>query len=689
MKSQLLTFVVLIFTCFHAFAQVPQGINYQAVARNASGQVLTNQAVAIRLSVLQSTIAGTIQYQERHTGTTNTQGLINLQIGGGTELNGTFADITWADGQPKYLQIELDPNGGNSYINMGVQQLASVPYAMVAGSVVGGGNAGWNLDGNANTDPDNHFVGTSDAQPLHFRVNNLPAGYIANETTNMSLGVSALNDVVNNTNNTAIGYQSMYNNYTGFNNVALGTASLGGNVAGSSNIAIGTAALYHHTDRDGLLAIGDSALYYNSMGTNSLFQAVQNTAIGNKALKNNTTGSFNTAIGYLAMETNNIGYANTALGAGALRYNSGGNFNIGMGGNALYNNTTGSSNVGIGYQCLTFNTTGQLNTAIGTNSMLYNTAGGNNTANGNEALLFNTLGTNNTAIGNKSLHTNSDGNNNTAVGAEALYSSISAPNNTAVGYKALYTNTTGYNNTANGHNALLYNATGYWNTAIGRNALYSNISGSDNVAIGADALGLNSTGFLNVALGSAAGCNANTNTNNLTSLGYNAGHFGSNSNTVEIGNTSMGWIGGQSGWFNYSDRRIKKNITDNVPGIAFINRLRPVTYNIDLHKENEIIYGNTDTITWEGKYDIEQITMTGFIAQEVELAAQTVNYNFSGVHAPVGNAKLYSISYASFVVPLVKAVQEQQQMIDTQKNEIAVLKTELEQIKQLILNTYK
>ncbi|OWY24740.1 hypothetical protein C7N43_30665, partial [Sphingobacteriales bacterium UPWRP_1] len=124
--------VLLTLPSLISIAQTPQLINYQAIARNASGQALTNQNIALRLTIRQSTAAGTIQYQERHTTTTNAQGLCNVQIGGGTPLSGSFAAITWADAQPKFLQTELDPAGGTAYTNMGAQQLVSVPYALYA-----------------------------------------------------------------------------------------------------------------------------------------------------------------------------------------------------------------------------------------------------------------------------------------------------------------------------------------------------------------------------------------------------------------------------------------------------------------------------------------------------------------------------------------------------------------------------
>jgi hypothetical protein len=122
------------------------------------------------------------------------------------------------------------------------------------------------------------------------------------------------------------------------------------------------------------------------------------------------------------------------------------------------------------------------------------------------------------------------------------------------------------------------------------------------------------------------------------------------SNRIEIGNTSVSWIGGQVNWAVYSDARIKANIKEDVPGLSFINKLRPVTYNLNIHRQNEMIYkgARKDDAQWEGKYDIEKIKMSGFLAQDVEKAAKETGYDFSGVQKPENPDDLYSLRLLRF-----------------------------------------
>jgi hypothetical protein len=107
--------------------------------------------------------------------------------------------------------------------------------------------------------------------------------------------------------------------------------------------------------------------------------------------------------------------------------------------------------------------------------------------------------------------------------------------------------------------------------------------------------------------------------------------------------------------------------------LDFILKLKPVTYNLNIHRQNKMMYGEKagKMSDWEKKYDIEQKRMTGFLAQDVAKAAHELNYEFSGVDIPDNDKDLYTLRYSEFVVPLVKAVQELSEKVDKQQQIIA------------------
>jgi hypothetical protein len=127
MKFFILFLLVVIQTT--TFAQTHQAIPYQAVARNAAGVPLSNQNIKVRFSIRDSILSGTIVYRETHTAATNALGLFNLNVGLGTPVTGTFSGINWGK-NAKFLQVEMDPAGGNSFVDLGTQQMMSVPYAL-------------------------------------------------------------------------------------------------------------------------------------------------------------------------------------------------------------------------------------------------------------------------------------------------------------------------------------------------------------------------------------------------------------------------------------------------------------------------------------------------------------------------------------------------------------------------------
>jgi trimeric autotransporter adhesin len=278
-----------------------------------------------------------------------------------------------------------------------------------------------------------------------------------------------------------------------------------------------------------------------------------------------------------------------------------------------------------------------------------------------------TTGTSNTAIGAAALRSNTEGTGNVAAGASALNFNTTGFGNTAVGNIALLNNTTGNGNTAVGDGSLAQNtgSLGQFNTAVGEGALFNTTSAEFNTAVGYHAGTNFLMGFNNTILG--ANCDANQDgLFNIIAIGQDVTCTANNQ--ARIGNAATNSIGGFANWTNISDGRYKKNIQEAVKGIDFIMKLRPVTYQLDIsgisNKLNESRGRETNEFSKRAIAEKEKIIFSGFVAQEVEQAAKDVNYDFSGVDKPKNENDFYGLRYAEFVVPLVKAMQEQQQIIN-------------------------
>jgi hypothetical protein len=152
--------LLAIFFCANIQAQTPQSINYQAVVRDVNGVVVANRPVIFRLTVLSGSASGTPQYSEINVGTTNAFGLVTLNFGLGTPTLGSMSAVTWATGN-KYLNVEVDINGGSNFTSMGTTQFLSVPYALYAAS---SGSNGWSLNGNTTTSA--NYIGTNNSDDL-------------------------------------------------------------------------------------------------------------------------------------------------------------------------------------------------------------------------------------------------------------------------------------------------------------------------------------------------------------------------------------------------------------------------------------------------------------------------------------------------------------------------------------------
>ncbi len=240
------------------------------------------------------------------------------------------------------------------------------------------------------------------------------------------------------------------------------------------------------------------------------------------------------------------------------------------------------------------------------------------------------------------------------------------------------------------------NEQGNENAFFGRSAGYSNRTGSNNSFFGRQAGTSNISGTYNTVLGNIADVSSGSLTNAMA-IGYAA--IVSASNTVQIGNSAISDVYFGNGTavlhansvITPSDKRFKYNIQNNVPGLDFTKKLQPVTYYFDEQKLAE--YTKTgiinNSIIKPASYSGIKQLHTGFLAQDVERTANELGYRFDGVHTPANDKDHYSLSYSQFIMPLVKSVQEQQQIIEEQNLQINKQQTDVEILKQIIDNLTK
>jgi hypothetical protein len=464
-------------------------------------------------------------------------------------------------------------------------------------------------------------------------------------------------------------------------NVTAGVLPLEFNSTGNDNTAIGYGAMNANTTGSNNVAVGSSALLSNTIGA-------LNTAVGYGSLNRNTSGNNNTAVGTEALVTNNTGYENTAVGRSALATNGIGYKNTAFGVYALNASTVAYGNVAVGHFASAQNITGNNNTAVGIS-----------------ALNANQSGYENVAVGVFSQQNNSV-NQVTAIGAAALQVN-QANQNVAVGAFSLNKNTTGSNNTATGVGSLTNCTTGSDNTSVGANSLFNCTTQSGNTAVGSGALNNFNSGANNTAVGFQAAAFV-TNPTNTTSLGYNAAPTASNQ--VRLGDSNITAVVSQVG--SWSDARDKADIRDTILGLDFIKAIRPVDYKWDYREDYIPEFYKTEPIAplsdaseeeknkykqekeqyhkelkeYLDKRNLSNIVKDGskvrvryhhgVIAQEIKTILDQKGIDFGGYqdHKIKGGADVLTIGYIEFIGPIIKAIQEQQVIIDDLKQQIAELK---------------
>jgi hypothetical protein len=317
----------------------------------------------------------------------------------------------------------------------------------------------------------------------------------------------------------------------------------------------------------------------------------------------------------------------------------------------MKNRTTSSLRIGMRpFLMIVLATIGDLeaqNSSYYSNNL--NVQGTNCTAFGFDALNINLSGGNeNTALGHETLKVNQNGVRNTAVGNDALEAST-GDDNTAIGAKACIV-MTGDQNTGVGFESLLNVTSGDANTSIGYQAGKQNTSGNNNTAVGAS-------------------CTHGVSNSNQTAVGYLATTY--QSDMIAIGNANTTTVHAYTSYSPYSDGRFKFNINeDDVKGLEFVLLLRPVVYNLNTKKLMEHKLGSLSKYPMIDFSSSTEMRRTGLLAQDVDEAAKKVGYIFDGVNVPETDAGTFGLCYSSFVVPLVKAIQDQQRMIDAYKERI-------------------
>jgi hypothetical protein len=194
-----------------------------------------------------------------------------------------------------------------------------------------------------------------------------------------------------------------------------------------------------------------------------------------------------------------------------------------------------------------------------------------------------------------------------------------------------------------------------------------------NTAVGAYTFNSINPGYENTTIGVNSGPVYETRLDNSTALGAWARTTASNQ--VRVGDSRVTSIGGQVSWSTLSDGRFKSDLREDVSGLEFVNKLRPVSYMVDKPAVEKFL-GIPDSISSSRVASKERpIRQTGFVAQEVEALVKKSGYVFSGVDVPKNDKDPYTIRYAEFVVPLVKAVQELSAKNEEQQKQIDQLLT--------------
>ncbi len=653
--------------------------NLRANKTGSGNSALGTNALSFNTTGSNNTALGNLALAGNLSGNSNVAMGINAMAYSSTESN------VVAIGDSALMQFQ----GGNP----------SIPLLFGTNTAVGSKSLYKSITGNANTAVGSQTLYNNNDGSFNVAVGGKSLLLNTSGSGNTAVGVVSMQNNKTGADNTAIGYGTLYgnnstgnsntavgasalsSNTTGSNNIALGHLSLYSNTTGSHNIAIGTAALDSATNVDNTIAIGDSALYnykgapyiYNTaIGFQSQFSLVNtggNTSLGHATLYNNK-GSYNTAVGEYALLENTLGQGNSALGSSSLRQSYGDN-----------------------------------NSAFGVSALFSNTRGDQNTAIGERALLVNTLGNRNVGIGAFSLASNFTGSDNVGIGNWADVAGSGLVNAIAIGSNALVAASNSISlGSINGVNGATENTKVGIGTTTPQTTLNVNPNGSGGILIGADKY---AGGYTTLEMGISAGSNgrsyiqstkASGTTSGDLSLNPQGGNIGIHMNTplsplhIKQTNDAYPVVGGglrlernanTNHWEMATDNGDDLDFSYNNVATAYINHVNGSLFSpSDLRLKKDINPIGTvlpamlqlQPKTYHYKTNEDGAPLSyGFIAQEVEKL-------FPDFVITKGPDKMKAIAYQEFTIVAIKAIQEQQAIIETQNKRIEKLEHQMEAV---------
>ena len=684
--------IILLSITLQAFSQTPESFKYQAVVRDAANNLITNQNVSFRLSILEGSQTGNNVYSETFAETTNNFGLVSINVGEGIPEYGDFTQISW-ESNSYYLSVELDETGSSTYNHIGTSKLNSVPYALHAKTAENTFSGDYSdisnkptLIGDVTGDIDNNTV--EKIQRQNISANSPSTGQVlkwngtewtpTNDTDSDPYNEMQVISISNDTVYLSDGGQvymgeysnlwnkhgnDIYNNNSGY--VGIGTDAPTGKFVVKGDSTNLDTALFEVRNAAGqpIFAVYDGGV--RVWVDNTINKANNNKsgfAIGGYRLDKTTTHE----LFRISPDSARVYYDNENTGSGfqggfAIESfegtggtNSGGtmhlsedNYFIGHNSGQL---TTGLHNVFLGYESGQLNTSGNNNVFMGYQAGQSNVSGLKNVFIGFQAAYNNIGGTGfegtyNVMIGHRSGYSNQTGGGHVILGYNAATSITTENYMTAIGYSAGAGATGGHNVFIGGEAGKQF-GTGDYNVCIGMSTGGA-ANGNGNTYIGSSA-GLHNDGTENVAIGQSAGYGANTFAYNYsTSIGTKSGQ----SQTTGSYNTFLGHSSGrnittgQRNVFLGYNAGASETTTSNKLYIANSNTSPPLIYG---EFDNDIVKFNS-TVNIRDVFAMEGLLIGAYQDGDIDPVKSYLRLTAS---APVTVGKINNGSYVGQVLIL-------------------------------------